>query len=1589
MLIAETTYCRASKKALLKGLVLFFLCLFFSGQAGAVGTLIAHYKFDSCDWPSTGIIVDTVGTQDGTPTGLIGRDTTPTSGLKPDTCSAASFSGGAVDIDPLPVSAVAGAKTSVSFWMFWDGTNNVMPMGWQYHDLWLQGGSFGFNSGNSDIYGISSAGLAGGWHHVTAIFTNNDIHSNALYIDGVQQVLTQRSSTPNNSRAVVDPHLRISGWWGSNGYRFAGRLDEFKVYTGDVTQAQVDADRTATSTPCPGCPPPAAANLVAHYSFDSCDWHTNGIATNSAPTTIGSYDGLVSGSISRNSDATSGLKNDTCSSAAFGGGAIDINGLPLSTSPGAKTTVSFWMYWDGTNSVMPIGWNRHDLWFSNGNFGFNTAGGDIYGISSAGLANGWHHVVAVFTNNSVYSNRLYIDGTLRALSLRQGSVYNNWAVVDPHLRIGGWWANDGYRFSGRLDEVKVYDAEITQAEVNADVAYTSSGCPNCPPPPPATMVARYSFDDNWHVTGTLDDLVGTADGTRIGIVDRVATPTEGIKPDSCYGGEFNGGTFNITGLPLSTAPGDKSSVTFWMYWDGTNSVMPMGWYIHDLWFAIPHFGFNTGGGDIYGISSVGLANGWHHVAAVFTNNNVYGNQIFIDGVEQTLSQRRGTIYNNRAVVDSQLHLSGWGANSGYRFRGRMDEFRVYSGAVDQAQVLADMNSGCSQRLAWWQMEEAAWVGSPGEVADASGSGLNGTRRDDATTDSSTPAVPADPGTCRYGVFDGDGDYVEVPGFTDLTTDFTITAWMRTTRQGEAGQRIFADDEDNSRGGYALSMGDGGTRRLRFYSRGSVLKILDSDPVIHNNRWYFAAAVADVTNQVMRLHIYDDSGTPLYAGSQSFTGTWGTDSGMASIGGETDSGEVDNRFRGNLDEVSLHTSALTVAQIEYVMQETHSCMASALDHIEFHHDSSALTCQPESITIRACTNADCSVLHTGTVQVSLQPSGWVGGDTVTINNGSGDFELRHTTPEAVTLGVAGASPSPANAASCFVGGVAASCNLTFHDSGFVYDVPTQTSCATSGNLNISAVRTDLTSEQCVPAFQNRTETVQLWTSYTNPSSGSNQLILNSGGTDYTLVTSSPGTGVPLEFDSSGSATVTVTYPDAGQLTLDASFTGSGSEAGLVMTGSDAFVVKPDHIHVFSDDANAACPSGDHTCSAFQKAGEPFNLRVRGACADNSVTPNFQLDSIALSQTLVAPAGGAPGTLAVTGVDIAAADSGEHLINNQAISEVGVFTVTATPPANSYFGETVTGGSSENIGRFYPARLLLSSNTPQFNSACSAGANPFTYLGQDPLNGGFGFVTDPVLTVEPQNSAGMFTQNYAGDFWLLDDAMAGRSYTNAVVTTAATVSWDVDGGSATRAGDDYDAIPPTLTLSGDRISYSRPVNPEEPFAASVDLEFNAATLTDADGVCYDPVNSSCNIGDGDTAQTYTISAIAGTEQRYGQGYARDGYGTQGEIGDTLVLPIGAQHYSAGGWIVNSDDSCSQVGYTKVDSNITTTATPVTPIILNSGSGDLTLQISANPAPPSGTSVVTLDWPVWLPGPATATATFGIFRSDDRFIYWQEIE
>ena len=203
-------------------------------------SLLAEYRFDECD-RYTGKVGEIIDRQGRDNNGTIVGDVNLSKDEK-KIGYALSLNGGAVDIDNLAVTNEIYKKYTVMFWMYWDGVGNVMPFSWSYYDLYIASGKFGFNSISGDIYGITSTGLENGWHHISAVFTNGDIYSNRLYIDGVEQSLSQQLGTPNTpSSIIVTPEARIGGWRssGSNTYRFKSYLDEFKIYKGEVNATTI------------------------------------------------------------------------------------------------------------------------------------------------------------------------------------------------------------------------------------------------------------------------------------------------------------------------------------------------------------------------------------------------------------------------------------------------------------------------------------------------------------------------------------------------------------------------------------------------------------------------------------------------------------------------------------------------------------------------------------------------------------------------------------------------------------------------------------------------------------------------------------------------------------------------------------------------------------------------------------------------------------------------------------------------------------------------------------------------------------------------------------------------------------------------------------------------------------------------------------------------------------------------------------------------------------------------------------------------------------------------------------------------------
>lgn len=684
----------------------------------------------------------------------------------------------------------------------------------------------------------------------------------------------------------------------------------------------------------------------------------------------------------------------------------------------------------------------------------------------------------------------------------------------------------------------------------------------------------------------------------------------------------------------------------------------------------------------------------------------------------------------------------------------------------------------------------------------------------------------------------------------------------------------------------------------------------------------------------------------------------------------------------------------------------------IDHFQLDHSGQPLTCNPETVTVKACADASCSTLITDPVSatLSLTPTsasnGWIGGNTVTFSGGSTTVQLRNNTPTAVTIGVSGSTPTtkPFSTTLCKAGAgtpSAAACTLNFADSGFFFDVPDSYSNQPQ-TVTIKAVKKSDVTKQCVPGFASQTKNVKFWSSYITPASNpyNSQMSVNSS-----TIGANQGAATPLSlvFDAQGQSTITVKYPDAGKVQLDARYDGTGSEVGLVMLGADQFVARP--VGLCITPPQGGCAAGDSSCPVFKKAGEAFQVDIKAMawesandgdiCVGNQTTPNFALPNIALGSALVAPNPGINATLGTTAYNhVAAANSANSV--SQTVSEVGVFRMTATPPANGYFNYTIPSAQSQPVGRFIPADFNLVSG--DIVPACNA----FSYMGQP-----FGVMLD----VLARNTTGVQTRNYTGPF------AKGEAYIS--------VANDKDGKSLSSRLRSLQPLPwldgrAALTTGSSefvRLSGTQPDGPYKSLLFGLYMRDNDGDRTlIASPNFNDAVVGNCS-GSGCNARQIDSVPMKAYFGRLQAGTAA------GLASAPLVIPLQMQYYEAGNWLQNKEDQCTQLslanqGFTFLNPGHAFDAATRE---LNLGAGRK-IKLGLGSSAPGGDAALAKDGeilfhfakpdisvripykvdlakqpssPLWLSDPTSANdgnlqgeAIFGSSRGNDRIIYRREV-
>lgn len=680
--------------------------------------------------------------------------------------------------------------------------------------------------------------------------------------------------------------------------------------------------------------------------------------------------------------------------------------------------------------------------------------------------------------------------------------------------------------------------------------------------------------------------------------------------------------------------------------------------------------------------------------------------------------------------------------------------------------------------------------------------------------------------------------------------------------------------------------------------------------------------------------------------------------------------------------TMYASATNVAPVT----------VGGLDHIRILHNGAGLTCIPETLTVKACADATCTTLYSGSVTTTLNGIS----PSISFSGGSTTANLAVTTAGTFALGATGTSPAPSNSVPvrCF-NGVTETCTLNFADAGLILataadgaeaTVPGQVAGVTSTAYVLRAVKTDKVTGACTAAIGVGAKTVSFGYECNDSTSCAAGNLLQVNGVSVAANNNNPLLGynysnVTLTFDANGNASgVSFAYEDVGQITLRMAMSAGGA---TLKGNSNAFIVHPHHFAIdactFATAGDCATGSANATSAstvlavagtdAATQAPAAFKATVRSLSANNNVTPSFgtagsanggtspTTETVELAATCngTCAAGGLNGTVSIPRSSFS---NGLATVSDLTWSEVGLIDLTASNAA--FMAATSGSQATKVVGRFKPHHFDTVA-TGQMGCAsgmtCPASTTTMGYSGQP-----FG------VMVTARNAADATTSNYKGVFakdvaLSAVDATGGVGIAGTVGVLAGTsvLAADFTAGVATIA---TSAITPTTFTFA-----TSPTAPTDVFVRAIDSESVSSLRATA----------SASVEGG-------VKIVSG-RIKVGNAYGSDKLG--------LTVPVTIQYYDGAWWKTSATDGATQVNTKLVASggNLVTnivnglgSGVTVASPGLKSVVGGMLQGFKLNAPHASGVLNVSFNAPAYLPTSA-GQVTFGVYKGTNEMIYLRE--
>lgn len=637
----------------------------------------------------------------------------------------------------------------------------------------------------------------------------------------------------------------------------------------------------------------------------------------------------------------------------------------------------------------------------------------------------------------------------------------------------------------------------------------------------------------------------------------------------------------------------------------------------------------------------------------------------------------------------------------------------------------------------------------------------------------------------------------------------------------------------------------------------------------------------------------------------------------------------------------------------------------LQYLLITHDGSAGTCTSERVTVTACANTACNAPHfTGGASATLQP----GGASVAIGStGTTTANVTSIATGITKLALTGAS-APVQ---CYNSATkTSSCDMNFTgDVNFEITVPDH-KAGDDIVATIQARKPNATATECVPALNSVEKNVEYSCNYVLPTSGTLKMSLNTQ--SFSCNNAADTTPLSTSFDKNGIGKLTLTYPDAGKVALNAKLD--------KITGKKEFIVAPDHFKF--------------EYPASIRAGADFNVKLVAWNSKGGTTPNFHAAGLNADTVL-----GKNATLTTLGPDCI----GGGLTGN--LPPVSVEFTQGEATATMNFNEAGYLDLVAARNDFLGSAIDISSTTGGLvNNVCAAAVGPFVpWAFQVELNdaarkeANFYYAGEPImLKLTAINRKGELTKNYPKGFG------AGQTIKFSALQENGTA---------------FTTAPGTLSGTYAANGFSSGVTPltDGPIPQPTYVFTNARQA---------PIQIRLRADNGQTdpglfitsATTPVGTGLAGTEQarpwiRIGRVRIGSRFGRTGM--SPVEMPVTVEYWSGRSWVLNDQDGFTVIPAAAFAQTASTGTTPPAiqqPVKLTKGAGVLPLTSSqprsievainlgrttvdtsclgTKPASKGAglawmRALVTCDGQAPRQGDPSASATFGIFPAESRRI------